>query len=95
MGAADLGWLFLFGAVNLGAGLAMFVTGARLAPAALGALVSTPEPLLGPAWVWLIHGEVPVPRTIIGGAIVFVALFFHILNDWRRQRERKRTSPTA
>jgi len=95
VGAADLGWLFLFGAVNLGAGLAMFVTGARLVPAALAALVSTLEPVLGPVWVWLIHGEVPVPRTIIGGAIVFVALFFHILNDWRRQRERKRTSPTA
>ena len=26
---------------------------------------------------------------------VFVALFVHILNDWRRQRERKRTIPTA
>jgi drug/metabolite transporter (DMT)-like permease len=91
----NLAWLFLFGAVNLGAGLAMFVTGARLVPAALAALVGTLEPVLGPLWVWLIHGEVPVARTLIGGAIVFVALFFHILNDWRRQRERKRTSPTA
>lgn len=91
----DLGWLFLFGAVNLGAGLAMFVTGARLVPAALAALVSTLEPVLGPVWVWLIHGEVPGLRTIMGGAIVFVALFVHILNDWRLQRERKRTSPMA
>lgn len=90
----DLGWLFLFGAVNLGAGLAMFVTGARLVPAALAALVSTLEPVLGPVWVWLVHGEVPASRTIAGGAIVFVALFLHILNDWRRQRERKRTSPS-
>lgn len=93
--APDLGWLFLFGAVNLGAGLAMFVTGARLVPAALAALVGTLEPVLGPVWVWLIHGEVPVARTILGGAIVFAALFLHILNDWRRQREQKRTSPTA
>jgi drug/metabolite transporter (DMT)-like permease len=91
----NLAWLFLFGAVNLGAGLAMFVTGARLVPAALAALVGTLEPVLGPLWVWLIHGEVPVARTLIGGAIVFVALFVHILNDWRRQRERKRTSPGA
>ncbi|MFM8745766.1 MAG: DMT family transporter [Aestuariivirga sp.] len=85
---ADLFWLFLFGAVNLGAGLAMFVTGARLVPAALAALVSTLEPVLGPIWVWLFHGEVPGTRTVIGGAIVFGALFLHILNDWRRQRER-------
>ena len=35
--AHDLFWLFLFGAVNLGMGLAMFVTGARLVPAALAA----------------------------------------------------------
>ena len=93
--AQNLAWLFLFGAVNLGAGLAMFVTGARLVPAALAALVGTLEPVLGPLWVWLIHGEVPVARTLIGGSVVFVALFVHILNDWRRQRERKRTIPTA
>ena len=82
----DLGWLFLFGAVNLGMGLAMFVTGARLVQAALGALVSTLETVLGPVWVWLIHGEVPGGRTIVGGAIVFGALLIHILTDWRRQR---------
>jgi drug/metabolite transporter (DMT)-like permease len=87
----DFFWLFLFGAVNLGAGLAMFVTGARLVPAALAALVSTLEPVLGPVWVWLIHGEVPGARTLVGGAIVFAALFTHILNDWRqRERERRR-----
>ncbi len=85
--AADLGWLFLFGAINLGMGLAMFVTGARLVPAALAALVSTLEPVLGPIWVWLIHAEVPGSRTIIGGAIVFAALLIHILTDWQRQRK--------
>jgi hypothetical protein len=31
---ADFGLLFVFGAIQLGAGLALFVTGARLAPAA-------------------------------------------------------------
>jgi drug/metabolite transporter (DMT)-like permease len=81
----DLIWLVLFGAVNLGAGLAMFVTGARLVPAALAALVSTLEPVLGPVWVWLIHGEVPGIRTLVGGGIVFGALLTHILNDWRRR----------
>ncbi|MCA3573009.1 MAG: DMT family transporter [Aestuariivirga sp.] len=89
----DLFWLVLFGAVNLGAGLAMFVTGARLVPAALAALVSTLEPVLGPVWVWLIHDEVPGLRTVIGGGIVFAALFTHILNDWRRQRDMRRDGP--
>jgi len=65
----------------------MFVTGARLVPAALAALVSTLEPVLGPIWVWLINAEVPGSRTIIGGAIVFAALLIHILTDWQRQRK--------
>jgi drug/metabolite transporter (DMT)-like permease len=90
----DLAWLFLFGAINLGMGLAMFVTGARLVPAALAALVSTVEPVLGPIWVWLIHAEVPGSRTIIGGAIVFAALLIHIVTDWQRQRARPDTMPT-
>ena len=49
------------------------------------ALVSTLEPVLGPIWVWLIHNEVPGIRTIIGGGIVFVALFLHILTEFRRR----------
>lgn len=91
---ADLFWLFLFGAVNLGMGLAMFVTGVRLVPAALAALVSTLEPVVGPVWVWLIHAEVPGTRTLIGGAIVFVALLIHILTDWQRQKVQPGTTPT-
>jgi drug/metabolite transporter (DMT)-like permease len=82
----DLVWLFAFGAINLGLGLAMFVTGARLVPAALASLVGTLEPVLGPIWVWLVHHEVPSPRTLTGGAVVFAALFIHLLMDWRKQR---------
>ena len=56
---SDMGFLFAFGALNLGLGLACFATGARLIPAALAALLGTFEPILGPIWVWLIHSEVP------------------------------------
>ncbi len=83
--AMDLGWLIAFGAVNLGFGLAMFTTGARLLPAALAALVGTLEPVLGPIWVWLVHNEIPSGRTLIGGAVVFAALVIHLLIDWQRQ----------
>jgi len=77
----DLLWLVAFGALNLGAGLAAFALGARLIPAAIAALVGTLEPVLGPVWVWLIHGEIPSERTIIGGSIVFAALLTHLLVD--------------
>ena len=81
----DFFWLILFGAVNLGLGLAVFTLGVRLIPAAFAALLGTLEPALGPIWVWLVHGEVPSLRTIIGGGVVFVALFFHLLREWQRQ----------
>ena len=81
----NLAWLVLFGAVNLGAGLAAFTMGVRLIPAALAALLGTLEPVSAPVWVWLVHDEVPSLRTIIGGTVVFLALFVHLLMEWRRQ----------
>jgi drug/metabolite transporter (DMT)-like permease len=81
---ADFAFLFAFGALNLGLGLALFASGARLVPAALAALIGTLETVLGPVWVWLIHSEVPSERTLIGGAIVFVALLVHIGLQFRR-----------
>lgn len=82
---SDFGLLFVFGALNLGLGLSLFVTGARLIPAALGALVGTIEPVLGPIWVWAVHGETPALRTLIGGAMVITALLVHLMFEWLRQ----------
>ena len=73
--------LFLFGAVNLGGGLAIFIAGARLIPASIASLIGTAEPVLGAVWVWLIHGEVPSLRTIVGGVIVMGALIAHSLGQ--------------
>jgi drug/metabolite transporter (DMT)-like permease len=90
VGVADMGFLFAFGAVNLGLGLALFASGARLIPAALAALLGTFEPILGPIWVWLVHGEEPSERTLVGGAIVFAAVLVHIALEFkRRARPRK------
>lgn len=81
----DMGFLFAFGALNLGLGLAFFATGARLVPAALAALLGTFETLLAPVWVWLVHGEIPSHRTVIGGGIIFAALLVHLALEFRRQ----------
>ncbi|RUM99085.1 DMT family transporter [Pseudaminobacter arsenicus] len=81
----DMGFLFAFGVLNLGVGLAFFATGARMVPAAVAALLGTFEPILGPIWVWLSHGEVPSTRTIVGGAVVFIALLVHIGLEFKRQ----------
>lgn len=81
---SDMAFLFVFGAVNLGLGLAFFATGARVIPAAYAALLATFETLFGPVWVWLVHGEVPSSRTLVGGAIVFAALIIYIAIEFRR-----------
>jgi drug/metabolite transporter (DMT)-like permease len=91
----DMGFLFAFGALNLGLGLACFASGARLIPAALAALLGVLEPVLGPIWVWLVHGEVPSERTIVGGAVVFVALMVHLMLEFRRQQRPARPGTTG
>jgi drug/metabolite transporter (DMT)-like permease len=91
----DMAWLFAFGAVNLGLGLACFATGARLIPAAFAALLGTFETLLGPVWVWLVHAEVPSARTILGGAVIFVALLIHIALEFQRMSRPQRAGVTG
>jgi drug/metabolite transporter (DMT)-like permease len=81
----DLGLLFAFGALNLGLGMALFASGARLVPASMAALLGTFETIAAPVWVWLIHGEVPSGRTLLGGTVVFVALLAHIGREFGRQ----------
>jgi len=82
----DMGILIVFGSLNLGVGLAFFVTGARLIPSALAALLGTTETILGPMWMWLIHDEIPTIRTMTGGLIVFTALISHIAWSVYRQK---------
>lgn len=91
----DMGFLFAFGALNLGLGLAFFATGARLIPAAFAALLGTFETLLAPVWVWLIHAEIPSTRTIVGGGVIFVALLTHLLLEFRRQARPMRPGVTG
>jgi len=76
----ELAILMAFGALNLGLGMAFFVTGARMIPAAFAALLGTAETMLSPIWVAIFHDEVPGVETIIGGAILLAALLFYLLS---------------
>ncbi len=81
----NLALLFAFGALNLGLGMAMYVTGARMIPSALAALLGTAEMILAPVWMVLLHQEVPSFRTTIGGSVVLVALFTYLIGHMRRE----------
>jgi drug/metabolite transporter (DMT)-like permease len=73
----------------------MFVTGVRLLPSALAALIGVAEPVLGPVWVWLFHGELPGVRTLLGGLVVFVALLAHLGWQFRLQSRVQERLPDA
>jgi drug/metabolite transporter (DMT)-like permease len=88
LGVPDGLWLALFGAGQIGLGLILLTIGARLIPAAQVALISLLEVVLGPLWVWLAVGERPSVATVIGGAIVVVAVGLQAGDSTRPARDR-------
>ena len=86
LGTSDVLWLALFGAGQIGLGLILLTIGARLIPAAQVALISLLEVVLGPLWVWLAVGQKPAPATLIGGAVVVVAVVMQARDPTARRR---------
>mgnify|MGYP000890750520 CR=1 FL=1 len=80
----DIGILAVFGVTQGAVGMVLFGLGARRIPSADAALISALEGPLGPLWVFLALGIVPLPGTMIGGAIVIATVVGHILIESRR-----------
>jgi drug/metabolite transporter (DMT)-like permease len=74
IGGEDLFWLAALGIGQIGLGFALLTVGARLIPAAQVGLITLLEVVLGPWWVWLALDERPTTLTLVGGAIVIVAI---------------------
>lgn len=74
IGGDDVGWLAALGIGQIGLGFALLTAGARLIPAAQVGLITLLEVVLGPLWVWLALDERPSTLTLVGGAIVIVAI---------------------
>lgn len=72
--SSDWAILAALGVAQMGLSLALFTLGARLIPPAEVALLSLLEVVLGPLWVWLVYEERPAGTTLVGGAIVLVAV---------------------
>jgi drug/metabolite transporter (DMT)-like permease len=82
----DLLALAALGAGQIGLGLAFLTVGARLIPAAQVALITLLEVVLGPLWVWLAIDEKPTTATLVGGAIVVVAVIIQAAGAPQRPR---------
>ena len=66
-------YLYL-GVFQVGVGFTLVVLGTRYVPAAQVGLLAMVAPVLAPIWVWMGVGEVPGLATIVGGAIIFLAI---------------------
>ena len=78
IGGRDLVLLAALGVGQIGLGLIFLSLGARLIPAAEVALITLLEIVLGPLWVWIALSEQPGAATLIGGAIVLVAVLIQV-----------------
>jgi drug/metabolite transporter (DMT)-like permease len=79
IGGGDIGWLAALGIGQIGLGFVFLTLGARLIPAAQVGLITLLEVVLGPLWVWLALDEQPSTLTLVGGAIVIVAIVIQSL----------------
>ena len=76
-------WLVLGGAILLPVAISLLTVGPRFLPAAEAAMLTLMESVLGPLWVWMVIGENPGLRSVIGGAIVIGVLFAHSVVRFR------------
>lgn len=76
----------LLGFMQVGLGLILFTAGSRYVPAAEITLLSLTEVVLGPIWVWLGVGETPSQLTLLGGAIVLMAIVAQAIHGVRKKR---------
>lgn len=80
----DLGLMAMFGVMQNATGLALYTFGSKRIPAAEATLMAALEVPLTPLWVFVLFAETPAPQALLGGVIVLVALFGHILMEFRR-----------
>lgn len=77
IGLRDLSLAAALGVVQLGFQYILVTTGTRYVPVAEVALVGRLTLVLAPLWVWLAVDEVPGALSLVGGAIILVAVMGH------------------
>jgi len=70
----DLLIAICLGSVQVGFGFILITLGSKSIPAAQIPLLGLAETALSPMWVWLAVNEVPATNTLMGGAVVLVAV---------------------
>jgi drug/metabolite transporter (DMT)-like permease len=79
-------WIIFNGLVLTPFAFWALATGPRFLSAAETGMFYLLETVLAPVWVWLIFSEQPPTATLIGGAIILMALVWHSTHTMRREK---------
>ena len=71
---AGLGALGILGVFQIGLSSILLTYGVKHVTAVQSLLTAVLEPLFNPIWVFLVLGERPGPRALVGGAVILVAV---------------------
>lgn len=77
MDAAAIAYL---GLVQIGLGYVCLTRGVRGVPAFEASILLMIEPVMNPAWTWLLHGETPGRWTFAGCLVVLIATMANLLS---------------
>lgn len=83
----DLMVAVTLGCVQIGCGFILITLSARTVPAAQVPLYALGETALAPLWVWWLMDELPARETLIGGALVMLAVIVQAVIAWSRSEQ--------
>jgi drug/metabolite transporter (DMT)-like permease len=84
LSAGDLGLLAALGIVCTAGAHTLFIDGMRAITAQSASVIASLEPVYGIILALAFLGEVPAPRTLLGGAVILAAATAVSLRDFRR-----------
>ena len=87
LSAEGWGWIALNGMLVVPLASALIALGPRYIPAAEVAMFFLLDTVFTPLWIWLIFGEVPSERAVIGGLTIILSLC--LLGAWRLKRRQR------
>jgi drug/metabolite transporter (DMT)-like permease len=82
--AHDLAWLWLYGVLNVGVGFGLYLLGVRRMRAVLASLVCMIEIPLAPLWVYALFDEKVSQQSLMGGAVIVLAVLVNIWSSARK-----------
>ena len=90
--ASDWVVILYLGIFQIGLAYALVTSALRRLPALEASIILLIEPAFNPLWAWAVHGEIPGPWALAGGALILGATSLRTLLDSRARLAAASTS---